>query len=120
MPRPQCQRNVRYCPPVPEFIACAGENREPEFVELMLDEFEALRLADYEGLYHEEASREMGISRPTFTRLIEQARKKVSQALVEGKGIRILGGPVQLLCGAGRGHGRAGGFCYRSGRKRMC
>ena len=65
-------------------------------VELAVDELEALRLADLEGLYQEEAARRMNVSRQTFGRIIESARKKVADALVHGKALSIEGGPVEL------------------------
>jgi len=58
-------------------------------VELALDEFEAIRLADFEGLYQVEAARRMGISRPTFGRIVGMARQKVAEALVQGKALKI-------------------------------
>jgi len=61
-----------------------------------LDELEALRLADLEGLYQEQAAEKMGVSRPTFARILESARKKVAEALVKGKGLVIGGGPVKV------------------------
>lgn len=60
----------------------------PEVV-LLAEELEALRLADAEGLYHEEAAGLMGVSRPTFGRMLTQARRKVASALSRGLGIRI-------------------------------
>lgn len=96
MPRPFRIRKLFYCPPVDTFLPSGAE--ENEFINLTLDEFEAIRLADYLGLNHNEARLMMSISRPTFSRLIEQAHKKIAQALTEGKGIKISGGPVQLPC----------------------
>ncbi len=66
--------------------------RELESVGLFFEEYEALRLADYENLTQEEASGRMNISRPTFTRLYDKARKKIAKAFVEGKAIIIHGG----------------------------
>ncbi len=63
---------------------------------LTVDEFEALRLADYEGLYQKQAAERMGISRPTFGRIVEAARRKVARALVEGGVLRIEGGVVAM------------------------
>jgi hypothetical protein len=60
-------------------------------IALALDEMEALRLADLEGLHHKEAAARMRISRPTFSRIVEAARKKVAEALVEGKPLRLVG-----------------------------
>lgn len=67
---------------------------EKEFV--TLDEFEAIRLADYLGMEHVEAASLMGISRPTFTRLIEKARGKVARALIEAKSLKFEGGEVEI------------------------
>jgi predicted DNA-binding protein (UPF0251 family) len=65
--------------------------------ELTLDEYEAIRLADHEGLEHLAASEQMKISRPTFTRLIEKARHKVAEALIEGRELVFEGGNVDLV-----------------------
>lgn len=66
--------------------------RELDSVVMTYEEYEALRLADYEDLNQEEAARSMNISRPTFTRLYEKARKTIAKAFVEGKAIVIRGG----------------------------
>lgn len=63
-----------------------------ESVILLFEEFEAIRLTDYENLTQEEAAEKMHISRPTFTRLYEKARKNIAKAFVEGKAIIIKGG----------------------------
>ena len=55
-----------------------------------------MRLADLEGLYQEQASRRMKVSRQTFARIVESARKKVAQALVQGKALRIEGGVIEM------------------------
>ncbi len=60
-----------------------------EEVSLSLDEFEAIRLADYAGLYHEDSAVKMMISRPTFGRILNEARRKVAECLVKGKALRI-------------------------------
>ncbi len=67
-------------------------HQEQADVVLSLDEFEALRLADYEGLYQEAAALRMGISRQTFGRIVENARQKVADALINGKVLRVEGG----------------------------
>jgi len=66
--------------------------RNLESVNLLYEEYESLRLADYENLTQEEAAKEMNISRPTFTRLYDKARKSIAKAFVEGKAIIIQGG----------------------------
>ncbi len=67
---------------------------ELEEVALSVDEFEALRLADLEGLYQDGAAERMGVSRATFGRIVETARRKVAEALVLGKALKIGGGVV--------------------------
>ena len=71
------------------FKPCGVKRSELERVVLREDEMEALRLADYEGLYQQECADKMGISRTTFSRLIESARKKIADALLHTKAIRI-------------------------------
>ena len=58
-------------------------------VSLNLDELEALRLADYEGLYHQEAASLMSISRATFGRILDSARHKVAKAILNGNALKI-------------------------------
>jgi len=64
--------------------------------ELTIDEFEAIRLADYSGMEHQEAADNMHISRPTFTRLIKKARKKVAVTIIDGMELVIGGGNFEL------------------------
>ena len=61
-------------------------------VSLEPDEFEAINLADRQGLYHEEAAKLMGVSRPTFGRILTTARRKIADAIVHGKALRIMTG----------------------------
>ena len=67
-----------------------------EEVVLTVDEFEAVRLADLEGLYQEQAAEKMNVSRQTFGRIIESAHKKVAEALVQGKALKIEGGEFEM------------------------
>jgi predicted DNA-binding protein (UPF0251 family) len=69
MPRPCKCRLVAAQPPVSAFKPAGVPGRELESIELGLDELEALRLADLEGLYHDAAAERMGVSRPTFGRV---------------------------------------------------
>jgi Predicted DNA-binding proteins len=63
---------------------------------LGLDEAEALRLADLEGLYQEAAARSMGVSRQTFGRIVESARGKVADAILNGKALKVEGGRIAI------------------------
>ena len=67
-----------------------------EEVILTVDEFEAIRLADLDGLYQEQAAEKMKVSRPTFGRIIEAAHKKMADALVKGKALKIEGGKFEM------------------------
>lgn len=98
MPRPFCRRRIGWVPKTKCFYPDAriSGSKQPEKIILTLDELEAIRLADFLGLYQEEAARKMGISRPTFGRIIDSARKKVADFMVEGKVLCIEGGPVKL------------------------
>jgi predicted DNA-binding protein (UPF0251 family) len=60
-----------------------------EEISIRLDELEAIRLADYEGLYHEDAAQKMKISRATFGRILDEARHKVAEAILMGKALKI-------------------------------
>ena len=71
--------------------------RALEQVVMTLDEFEAMRLADLDGSYQEQAARQMNVSRPTFSRIIESAHRKMADALVHGKALLIEGGPVRKV-----------------------
>jgi len=63
---------------------------------ITFDEFEAIRLKDFEGLEQEECAQKMNISQPTFHRLILSARKKVADAIVNGKALKIEGGNFEV------------------------
>ena len=99
MPRPQCCRRVSHTPTCAVFMPAGVPACDVEEVVLSLDECEAIRLADLEGLYHEEAAARMNVSRQTFGRILETGRKKVAQVLVEGKALRIGGGEVEMSTG---------------------
>ena len=70
---------------------------EVEGVYLNLDEFEAVRLADLEGLRQIDAAKRMHISRPTFSRIISSAHRKIGDALVNIKAIKIEGGYCKII-----------------------
>ena len=89
MPRPKKYRCVRCRPDSTYFKPRAIPLSELEEVAVSMDEIEALRLADYEGLYHEDAAARMKISRQTFGRILNEARRKVAECLVNGKALRI-------------------------------
>ena len=94
MARPPCCRFVDEPPACTYFKPRGVPLCRLEEVVLGLDEVEALRLADREGLYQEAAAERMGVSRATFGRIVEAARRKVADALVGGKALCLEGGVV--------------------------
>jgi len=103
VPRPFCCRRVAGEPAVSIFKPIGIPVRHLDEIVMTLDEFEAIRLADLEGLYQEQAAMQMKVSRPTFSRIIETAHRKVAAALVAGKALRIEGGPIHTAdCPCGR------------------
>ncbi|MBN1756638.1 DUF134 domain-containing protein [bacterium] len=92
MVRPLKYRRVNQLPGVEIFKPTGIPIRLLKLVNLTIDEFEALRLADYEGLYQEDAALRMGISRQTLGRILLSARKKLVECLVDGAALKIEGG----------------------------
>lgn len=111
MPRPRIPRRVWFKPWCRKFRPAGPRISPLEEVVLTIDELESIRLKDYEGLSQTEAAKKMNISQPTFQRLYESARKKIADAIVNGKIIRIEGGTYRMM-GRGRGLGRM----FREGR----
>ncbi len=118
MPRPIATRKIDPPPTITWFKPAGVPMKKLEEVVLTLDEVEAIRLADAEGLYQEKVAEQMGVSRQTVGRILASGRKKVAEALVGGKAIRLDGGVVctgdrstcRPRCGRrkGRCHGRGG------------
>ncbi len=102
MGRPHKKRFVSHNPGVSYFKPRGIPMVKLQENQLAIDECEALRLADYEGLSHEDAGEQMGVSRATFGRIIENARRIVADALINGKAIRIEGGNYQFVEGQRR------------------
>lgn len=96
MPRPVRCRRICFSPDVRLFKPAGTPARFLEELTLSMDELEALRLVDLEGRYQEFAADSMRISRPTLSRILAEGRRKVSEALVEGKAVRIEGGEVRV------------------------
>ncbi len=102
MPRPFCPRRIAGQPAATLFEPADTPRLPLDEVVLTLDEFEALRLADLDKLYHARAARQMRVSRPTFSRILDAAHAKIADALVHGKALRIEGGPVRVQAGPRR------------------
>jgi len=96
MPRSQDNRIVHEPPLFSNFKPIGVRGHDLKRIILTLDEFEAFRLADQLGLTHALAADEMEISRSTFTRLIEKARKKIADFIIQGRLLTIEGGTVHF------------------------
>jgi predicted DNA-binding protein (UPF0251 family) len=79
-----------------EFKPVGIKGQDLQQIQLTLDEFEAVRLTDQLGMSHESAADEMEISRSTFTRLIEKARKKIADFIIQGRMLIIEGGSIHF------------------------
>ncbi len=97
MSRPCQYRNIRCSPNVNYFKPRGIPMDLLEEINLTLDELEALRLADFDGLYQEEAAGKMNVSRQTLGNIIKSAHKKIAEALLQGKALKIEGGLVKRL-----------------------
>lgn len=90
-------RKIHHQPEILRFKPAGIPLSNLDEVVLTFDEFEAIRLKDIEEMIQEDASKVMNVSQPTFHRLITSARKKVAEALVFGKSIRIEGGNYEMV-----------------------
>jgi len=96
MVRPKLCRRVRFNPDVTYFKPRGIPLTELDEVILHVEEYEAVRLKDLEGFEQEECAKKMNISQPTFHRLVLSARKKIADAIVNGKAIKIEGGNYKI------------------------
>jgi len=92
MARPKSLRKVVKPPGFKGYRPYGHTNKSGGPVELLYEEYEAMKLADYDLMTHLEASKIMGVSRATFARIYERARRKMAQALVEVKEIKSVYG----------------------------
>lgn len=96
MPRPPKFRRVEFVPQITLFKPAGVPNHELEEVILSIEELEAVRLKDLEGLEQEECSERMQVSRATFQRVLGSARQKIAEALIEGKALKFEGGNYKV------------------------
>ena len=96
MSRPPKSRRVEFLPRLTYFKPAGIPLRELEEVGLTVEELEAIRLKDLVGLEQEACAEKMGVSRPTYHRILTSARAKIAHALVAGKAIRVEGGNFQI------------------------
>ena len=96
MPRPPKCRRVEFLPAVTYFKPAGIPLRALEEVCLSVEEAEAIRLKELEGLEQEQGAERMNISRPTFQRVLASGRQKMADALLNGRAIRIDGGNFKM------------------------
>jgi predicted DNA-binding protein (UPF0251 family) len=96
MSRPQKCRRVEFLPNATYFKPAGIPLRNLEEVRMSIEEAEAIRLKDLEGLEQEQGAEKMNISRPTFQRVLASARQKIADALLNGKAISIEGGNFEM------------------------
>lgn len=89
--RPKKYRIVRLDPKI-NIFSPRGRPGRPDETDLNMDEYEAVRLADFIGISQKESAKSMNISQQTFSRILKRARKKIADCLVNGKIIKIQGG----------------------------
>lgn len=116
MPRPSRCRRV--CAE-PIFRAFNVDQNEKDPVKLYVDEFEVIRLVDFEKRTHEQCARQMLISRTTVTEIYEKARYKIADALVNGKPLLIAGGHYKVCRGEGAQNCPGHGCCQRRNQFHM-
>jgi len=96
MPRPTKCRRINFFPRITFFKPAGIPLKKLAEVQLSMEELEAIRLKDLEGLEQEQGAESMNVSRPTFQRILTSARQKIASALLEGKAIRIEGGSFEI------------------------
>ncbi|MBW2993292.1 DUF134 domain-containing protein [Candidatus Woesearchaeota archaeon] len=116
MPRPRRFRRVGFMPDVTFFKPSGIRKSELSEIVLTVDEFEAVRLKDFLGIEQTDAAKKMKISQPTFNRILRCARKKIADAIVNGKSIKIEGGKYKMVQPRGRGRGQGRGMGSGAGR----
>lgn len=125
MPRPPKCRFVQFLPNVTYFRPPDIPAAKLQEIRLTVDELEALRLKDMEGWDQESCAQHMNVAQSTFQRILTSARAKITEALVEGKAIRIEGGNYCLwpetcpACGSEKSDTAPCPKCGRSGEPRL-
>ena len=92
------KKKVRYIQKMPKIVYFSprGQAGRPEELELRLDQFEAVKLSDYQGYNQAEGAKHMGISRPSFGRILNEGRKIIAEVIATGKILKIRTGDVQV------------------------
>ena len=112
MVRPRRIRKIRFQPDATYFKPAGVPMRYLEEIKVTFSEVEAMRLIDVEKMDQKKAAKKMGISQPTLSRLLKECRRKLSEAIVNGKSIKIEGGIYKMTnqtSGGGRFRAPQGG-----------
>lgn len=117
MPRPKKWRRVCALPGELYFGPTCSHKGGPDQVEMLVEEYEVIRLMDYEGLNQEACAERMGVARTTVQRMYTDARRKLAEALIEGRHLHINGGDYRL-CSLDESIGGCGG-CQKK-KKGVC
>ncbi len=96
MPRPCKKRRICARPSCPQFGPQAGGSPQEPAVFMTLDEYECIRLVDYEGLTQQQCAAQMDVARTTIQSIYSSARQKIARCLVDGCSLRVEGGHVSL------------------------
>ncbi len=96
MSRPRKRRRVCNLPQISLFGPLKPGDQEKGLITMTIDEYETIRLIDHEGMTQEECSQRMNVARTTVQRIYNDARTKLSEALVNGKLLKIEGGDYKL------------------------
>lgn len=116
MARPRKCRRICGLPGQKSFGPVENAPLPKEIVEMQVDEYETVRLIDLEGLTQEECAQRMEVARTTVQSIYGSARKKLAEALVNGKILHIAGGDYQVCDGTGSGCGKKRGCRRRQGQ----
>ena len=116
MPRPRKWRKVCCLPESNLFGSLNASNLDSEIITMIVEEYETIRLIDLEGFTQEECADQMNIARTTVQRIYNDARKKLSESLVNGKVLSIEGGDYKLCDGLEKSCGCGGCRRHRCGR----
>lgn len=119
MPRPRRLRRVSFKPDVTYFKPAGVRMIELAEAILTVEELEAIRLKDLESMDQGKAAKKMKVSQSTFSRILDSVHKKIADALVNGKAIKIEGGVYKMAQPRGMGRGRGGRFGAGQGGRGM-
>jgi predicted DNA-binding protein (UPF0251 family) len=119
MARPFKNRQIATPPAATVYKPAGVPASELTWRTLAIDELEAIRLVDAEGLDQSAVAERMGVSRPTVSRIVARARATIARTLTQGQALQIEGGPVEIASRRGQGARRRGqGRGRRAGRRR--